>query len=97
MTMLARWLARAAVLAIAGAVTLGVVLAPAQAASSPRWRVARVFAGPGQDFAVSAAGSGDAWVTGVTGRTGSMSSAGTAAAGSASPRQLTWAGSVSTI
>jgi len=67
MTMLARWLARAAVLAIAGAVTLGVVLAPAQAASSPRWRVARVFAGPGQDFAVSAAGSGDAWVSGVTG------------------------------
>jgi hypothetical protein len=67
MTMFARWLARAAVPAIAVAVTLSAMLAPTQAASSARWRVARFFADPGQEFAVSAAGSGDAWVTGVTG------------------------------
>lgn len=65
--MFVRWLARAAVPAIAAAVTLSALLAPAQAASSARWRVARFFAGPGQELAVSARGPGDAWVTGVTG------------------------------
>ena len=64
--MVARWFTASAATAAAGALALGTVLAPAQAASLARWRIARLPTGSAQEFLVSAHGPGDAWVTGVT-------------------------------